>query len=89
MKLALGKSQTKGSDNYPELSFDPWLVAGTDSEGYFWVANEDFKTEAEADAFIELPFNKANYTYQGPSYSMGQVDERSLMDDEELSHQMF
>ena len=89
MELALGKAQAKGSEYYPALSFDPWQVAGTDSDGYYWVANEDFKTEAEADAFIALPFDDASYTYQGPSYALGQVDERSLMDDEELYHRGF
>lgn len=84
--LTLVKAQAKGSEYYPALSFDPWQVAGTDEEGFYWVAVEDFRTEAEADALIALPFDETNYCFQGPSYALGQVDERSLMDDEELTH---
>jgi hypothetical protein len=81
------KAQAKGSEYYPALSFDPWqVVARTDDNGFDWVANEDFKTEEEADAFIASPFNEAAYTFQGASYSLGQVDEHSLMDDEELAN---
>ena len=83
------KAQAKGSEYYPALSFDPWQVQVILYDGSRYVAEEDFRTEAEADALLALPFDDANYYYQGPSYALGEVDERSLMDDEELAFHGF
>jgi hypothetical protein len=84
--MKASKLQAKGSEYFPAISFDPWQVYLTDDQGVVWVAEEDFATEAEADALIAKPFNPANYYRQGPSYALGQVDEYSLMDDEERAH---
>ena len=84
--MKVTKDHLKGSEYYPTISYDPWHVVLTDDQGVVWVAEEQFRTEAEADALIAAPFDAANYCRQAPSYSLGQVDDVSLMDDEERAH---
>jgi hypothetical protein len=84
--MKASKFQAKGSEYFPAVSFDPWQVYLTDDNGEVWVAEALFETEKEADALIAAPFDPANYCHQGPSYALGQVDEFSLMDDEEQAH---
>ena len=80
------------TDCNPVADDDFFQVSCYDSDGITWYANEEFATARDAVIFIFAndwkaePTQETGWVCAGPSYSLGQVDEASLMDDEERQH---
>lgn len=73
----------KAVDCFPAAASDFFQVSGTDQDGIVWSAATDFSTLDAAEAFAAADFDETEWECYGPSYALGQVDEVSLMDDEE------